>query len=120
MVNHKDIESAMFKVIEVAYSQGKERYDKLGGRYAEYLKTLQRRRDAEDYVRSVAKRLAPNEDVYNKRMEDYKDWYNEEVYKSLEKLYGLYLELANQKEKVEKRSKEDVREILRKIHGLEI
>ena len=120
MVNHKYIESAMFEVIEVAYSQGKERYDKLGGRYAEYLKTLQRKRDPEDYARTVAKRLAPNEDEYNKRMEDYKDWYNEEVYKSLEKLYGLYLKLANQEEKVEKRSKEDVREMMRKIHGLDI
>ena len=53
-------------------------------------------------------------------MVDFKDWYNEEVYKSLEKLYGLYFEIANQEEKVEKRTKEQVREMLFKIHGLEI
>jgi hypothetical protein len=120
MVNHKDIESAMVEVIETAYNQNKPRYDKLGAKYAEYLKTLQRKRDPEDYARAVAKRLAPNEEVYTERMADYKDWYNEEVSKSLEKLYGLYLELANKEEKVEKRTKEEVREILRKIHGLEI
>ena len=120
MVNHKDIESAMFEVIEVALSQDKERYDKLGRRYAEYLKTLQHKRDSDDYARSVAKRLVPNEEVYNEKMEDYKDWYNEEVFKSLEKLYGLYLQLAKQEEKVEKRSKEEVHDIMRKIHGLEI
>jgi len=53
-------------------------------------------------------------------MADFKDWYNEEVYISLEKLYKLYLELANQEEIVEKRSKEEVDDILQKIHDLEI
>jgi hypothetical protein len=119
-MNHKDIESAMMEVIEIAYSQGKSKYDKLGAKYVEYLKTLQRKRDPEDYVRAVAKRLAPNEEVYNERMEDYKDWYTEEVYKSLKQLYGFYLDIANQEEKVEKRTTEQVREMLLKIHGLEI
>ena len=100
--------------------QPRTRYDELGAKYVEYLKALQRKRDPEDHARAVAKRLAPNEEVYTERMADYKDWYNEEVSKSLEKLYGLYLELANKEEKVEKRTKEEVREILRKIHGLEI
>jgi hypothetical protein len=120
MVSHKDIELAMSEVIKVLYSQGISKYDKLGAKYVEYLKTLQRKRDPEDYVRAVAKKLAPNEDIYNGRMDDYKDWYSEGVYKSLEKLYGLYLEIANQEEKVENRTEEEVREMLLKIHGLEI
>ncbi|CAG8773549.1 34008_t:CDS:1, partial [Racocetra persica] len=49
-------------------------------------------------------------------MADFKDWYNEEIYTSLEKLYKLYLEIANQEEKVEKRTKLQVDEILQKIH----
>ena len=55
-------------------------------------------------------------------MADFKDWYNEEVYiyTSLEKLYKLYLELASQEEIVEKRSKEEVDDILQRIHSLEI
>ena len=53
-------------------------------------------------------------------MADFKDWYNEEVYQSLEKLYKLYLLLASQEEVVQKRSIEEVNEILQKIHGLEI
>ena len=52
-------------------------------------------------------------------MADFKDWYNEEVYQSLEKLYKLYLILANQEEVVQKRSTEEVNEIL-KLHKLEI
>ncbi|CAG8512134.1 10237_t:CDS:2 [Funneliformis mosseae] len=28
----------------------------------------------------VAKQRAPNEKIYNKKMADFKDWYNEEVY----------------------------------------
>ncbi len=52
-------------------------------------------------------------------MADFKDWYNKEIYQSLEKLYKLYFVLANQKEVVEKRSVEEVNEIL-KLHKLEI
>ncbi|CAG8792523.1 45586_t:CDS:1, partial [Gigaspora margarita] len=74
----------------------------------------------EDHVRYVAKQRTSNEETYNKRMADFKDWYNEEVYTSLEKLYKLYLEIANQEEKVEKRTKSEVDEIFQKIHGLEI
>ena len=44
MVNHKDIKSALVEVIEVAYSQGIKRYDKMGASYVNYLKTLQRKR----------------------------------------------------------------------------
>ena len=40
MVNHKDIESAMIVIIKVAYSQGKNKYDKMGVSYVGYLKTL--------------------------------------------------------------------------------
>ncbi|CAG8586473.1 7840_t:CDS:2 [Paraglomus occultum] len=54
---------------------------------------------------SQAKKRAPNEETYNERMADFKDWYNEEIYTSLEILYKLYLKLASQEEKVEKRSK---------------
>ena len=36
------------------------------------------------------------------------------------RLNQSYHELANQEEKVEKRTKEDVREMLRKLHNIEI
>ena len=120
MINYKNIESALIEVIKVAYSQGTKKYDKLGALYVNYLKTLQRKRDPEDHIRYVAKQRTPNEETYNERMADFKDWYNEEIYTSLEKLYKLYLEIANQEEKVEKRTKLQVDEILQKIHGLEI
>ena len=120
MINYKNIESALIEVIKVAYSQGTKKYDKLGASYVNYLKTLQRKRDPEDHIRYVAKQCTPNEETYNERMANFKDWYNEEIYTSLEKLYKLYLEIANQEEKVEKRTKLQVDEILQKIHGLEI
>ena len=53
-------------------------------------------------------------------MADFKNWYNEEVYQSLEKLYKLYLLLAKQEEIIQKRSTEEVNKILQTIHGLEI
>ena len=120
MINYKNIESALIEVIKVAYSQGTKKYDKLGASYVNYLKTLQRKRDPEDHIRYVAKQRTPNEETYNERMADFKDWYNEEVYTSLENLYKLYFELASQEEVVEKRSKEEVDNILQRIHSLEI
>ncbi|CAG8829073.1 20118_t:CDS:2 [Gigaspora margarita] len=98
MVDYKNIELALIEVIKVAYSQGIKKYDKLGASYVNYLKTLQRKRDPEDHIK----------------------YYNEEIYTSLEKLYKLYLEIANQEEKVEKRTKLQVDEILQKIHSLKI
>ena len=111
MVDHKNIELALVEVVKVAYSQGTKKYDKLGAIYVNYLKTLQWKRNPEDHVRYVAKQRIPNEETYNERMADFKDWYNEEVYASLENLYKLYLELANQEEVVEKRSKKEVNNI---------
>lgn len=119
-VNHKDIESAMIEVIKVAYSQGKNKYDKMGSSYVGYLKTLRNKRDPEDHCQFVAKKRTPDEKVYNERMADFRDWYNGEVYQSLEKLYKLYLSLTKQEEIIQKRSTEEVNEILQTIHGLEI
>ena len=119
MINYKNIESALVEVIKVAYSQGTKKYDKMGLTYVGYLKTLQRKRDPDDHCKYVAKQRAPNKEVYNERMADFKDWYNEEVYQSLEKLYKLYLLFANQEEVVQKRSIEEVNEML-KLHELEI
>ncbi|CAG8796411.1 2603_t:CDS:1, partial [Racocetra persica] len=74
----------------------------------------------EDHVRYVAKQRISNEETYNERIADFKDWYNEKVYTSLENLYKLYFELASQEEVVKKRSKEEIDNILQRIHGLEI
>ena len=119
MVNYKNIESALVEVIKVAYSQGTKKYDKMGLTYVGYLKTMRRKRDPNDHCRYVAKQRAPNEEAYNERMADFKDWYNEEVYQSIEKLYKLYLLFASQEEVIQKRSIEEVNEML-KLHELEI
>ncbi|KAF0395878.1 hypothetical protein F8M41_010191 [Gigaspora margarita] len=84
------------------------------------LALIERKRDPEDHVKYVAKQRALNEKTYNKNIVDFKNWYNEKIYTSLEKLYKLYLEIANQEEKVEKRTKLQVDEILQKIHVLKI
>ena len=88
--------------------------------YVGYLKTLRSKRNPDEHCQFVAKKQAPDKKVYNERMADFKDWYNEEVYQSLEKLYKLYLLLAKQEEIIQKRSTEEVNEILQTIHGLEI
>ncbi|CAB4413386.1 unnamed protein product [Rhizophagus irregularis] len=99
MVNYKDIELALVEIIKVAYSQGTKKYDKMGLLYVGYLKTMQRKRDPDDHCKYVAKQRAPNEEVYNERMADFKT--------------------VNQEEVVQKRSIEEVNEML-KLHDLEI
>ncbi|CAG8464640.1 13323_t:CDS:2 [Cetraspora pellucida] len=74
-VDYKDIETALVEVIK-------------------------RKRDPEDHIRYIAKQCTSNKKTYNERMADFKNWYNKEIYTSLEKLYKLYLEIANQEEKV--------------------
>ena len=105
MINYKDIESALVEVIKVAYSQGTKKYDKMGLTYVGYLKTMRRKRDPDDHCKYVR---------YEHRTRN-----NEEVYQSLEKLYKLYLLFASQEEVVQKRSIEEVNEML-KLHELEI
>ena len=117
--NYKDIESALVEVIKVAYSQGMKKNDKMELTYVGYLKTIWCKRNSDDHCRYIAKQWASNEKAYNERMADYKDWYNEEVYQSIEKLYKLYLLFMSQKEIIQKRSIEEVNEIL-KLHELEI
>ena len=80
---------------------------------------MRRKRDPDDHCRYVAKQRAPNEEAYNERMADFKDWYNEEVYQSIEKLYKLYLLFASQEEVIQKRSIEEVNKML-KLYELEI
>jgi len=96
-----------------------KKYGKIGLTYVGYLKTIWRKRNSDDHCRYIAKQWALNKKVYNERMVDYKDWYNEEVYQSIEKLYKLYLLFTSQKEIIQKRSIEEVNEIL-KLHELEI
>ena len=80
----------------------------MGASYVGCLKTLCSKRDPDEHCQFVAKKWALDEKVYNERMADFKDWYNEEVYQSLEKLYKLYLLLAKQEEIIQKRSTEEV------------
>ena len=63
-----------------------------------YLKIMRCKRDPDDHCRYVAKQQASNEKAYNERMADFKDWYNEEVYQSIKKLYKLYLLFTSQEE----------------------
>ncbi|CAG8762993.1 13484_t:CDS:1, partial [Funneliformis caledonium] len=107
MINYKDIESALVEVIKVAYSQDMKKYDKMGLTYVGYLKTIKRKRDPDDHCRYVTKQRAPNEEIYNEKMADFKDWYNEEVYQNLKKIYKLYFLFANQEEVIQKRSTEE-------------
>ncbi len=87
MINYKNIKLVLVEVIKVTYNQGMKKYDKIGLIYVGYLKTMWYKRNPDDHCKYVVKQRISNEKVYNERIVDFKDWYNEKVYQSLKKLY---------------------------------
>lgn len=59
---------------------------------------MRQEENPDEYVRSTATMICPNEDAYNKRMERYRKWYKhkKELLASIEHLYSLYYELSKE------------------------
>nr|CAG8616537.1 14316_t:CDS:2 [Entrophospora candida] len=68
-----------------------------------------------DHVRRVAKQLVQDEATYMEQLADFQEWYIEEVYTSMEKLYQLYFRLATQEDEAYERSEADINDILQKF-----
>src|SRR5215469_6416898 len=113
MVDHKDIELAQVKVIKTALRKGKK-YDNLAKNYGEYLKKLRAEKNPNDYIKTVANKMFPNEDAYNLRLENYRSKYaDKDLCDSLEELYALYYLIA--KEENRERSDEEVERMLKEM-----
>src|SRR5205085_9323168 len=111
MVDHKDIKLAQVKVIKTALRKGKK-YDNHTKNYGDYLKKLRAEKDLNDYIKTVAVKMFPNEEAYTLRLENYRKRYaNNDLYASLEKLYELYYHIA--KEENRERSDDEIEQILR-------
>ncbi|CAG8562600.1 2880_t:CDS:2 [Funneliformis mosseae] len=58
-----DIELAQVKVIKTALRKGKK-YDNLAKNYGDYLKKLRAEKNLNDYIKTVAVKMFPNEEAY--------------------------------------------------------
>jgi len=102
MVDHKDIENMQVKVIKTALRKGKK-YDNLAKNYASYLKKLRTEKKPNDYIKTVALKMFPNEEAYTLRLENYRQRYaDDDLYNSLEELYLLYYKIASEELKIVK------------------
>ncbi|CAB4433249.1 unnamed protein product [Rhizophagus irregularis] len=111
MVDHKDIELAQVKVIKTALRKGKK-YDNLAKNYGDYLKKLRAEKNPNDYIKTVAVKMFPNEEACTLRLENYRKRYmDNDLYASLEELYELYYDLANEENR--ERSDDEIEQILR-------
>lgn len=97
-ITWKDIEKAQIKVIEEAFRARCKKDSKIVLEYAGYVRNLRQEENPDEYIRSTATMIFPNEDAYNKRMERYRKWYKhkKELLASIEYLYSLYYELSKE------------------------
>ncbi|CAG8827058.1 19180_t:CDS:2, partial [Racocetra persica] len=74
----KSIEEAQLKIIREAIRIRYKKDSKLVSEYITYVKNLRQENNPDEYVKSTAIMLFPNEDTYERRMSRYRKWYQEE------------------------------------------
>ncbi|CAI2195299.1 5981_t:CDS:1 [Funneliformis geosporum] len=97
-ITWKSIEKAQLKIIREALRIHYKKDSKLVTEYANYVKILRQEKNPDEYVKSTAIMLFPNEDAYERRMSRYRKWYQgkKELLASIENLYGLYYTLSKE------------------------
>jgi hypothetical protein len=97
-ITWKSIEDAQLKIIREALRIRYKKDSKLVTEYANYVKILRQEENPDEYVKSTAIMLFPNEDAYERRMSRYRKWYQgkKELLASIENLYSLYYTLSKE------------------------
>ncbi|CAB4399542.1 unnamed protein product [Rhizophagus irregularis] len=97
-ITWKDIERAQIKIIDSALRARYKKDSKFIKEYVGYVKKLRKEEKPNEYVRTVAMMLFPNEESYKKRIKRYREWYEnkKEILESVENLYNLYYELSKE------------------------
>jgi hypothetical protein len=75
IITKKSIEEAQIRVIREALRLRYKKDSKLVSEYAGHVKNLRQSDDPEEYIKSTAIMLFPNEDAYNRKMARYRKWY---------------------------------------------
>src|SRR3954447_22944458 len=97
-ISWKKIEEAQLQVIREALRLCYKKDSKLVIEYVSYVKNLRQSDDPEEYIKSTAIMLFPNEDVYNRKMARYQKWYQSKkvLLASIENLYSLFYTISKE------------------------
>src|SRR5688572_7637190 len=98
IISRKNIEEAQIKVIREALRLRYKKDSKLIIEYVGYVKNLRQSDDPEEYKKSTAIMLFPNEDAYNRKMARYRKWYlnKKDLLASIENLYSLFYTISKE------------------------
>ena len=92
MVHYTNLKNVLTKVIKTTL---RKKHDYFAKTYYSYLRILENEKNPDTYIRGLARRLIPNEDVYKERLEKYQwKYFDNDVYTSLEELYQIYYKIA--------------------------
>ncbi|GES90956.1 hypothetical protein GLOIN_2v1875369 [Rhizophagus clarus] len=97
-ISWKRIEEAQIRIIREALRLRYKKDSKLVSEYAGYVKNLRQLDDQEEYIKSTAIMLFPNEDAYNRKMARYRKWYQnkKDLLASIENLYSLFYSISKE------------------------
>jgi hypothetical protein len=97
-ISWKRIEEAQIRIIREAIRLRYKKDSKLVSEYVGYVKNLRQSDDQEEYIKSTAIMLFPNEDAYNRKMARYRKWYQskKDLLASIENLYSLFYTISKE------------------------
>ena len=97
-ITKKSIEEAQIRIIREALRLRYKKDSKLVIEYVGYVKNLRQSDDPEEYIKSTAIMLFPNEDAYNRKMARYRKWYlnKKDLLTSIENLYSLFYTISKE------------------------
>ena len=93
---YQEVEQALINVVKAGIYYKKPKDGKFMQNYKERIKKLRQAEDPNEYIKNLAQIIFPNEDKYNKTMNDYKEFYRRDpkILNSIIELYELYYKLA--------------------------
>jgi len=118
-ISWKKIEEAQFKIIREALRLRYKKDSKLVTEYASYVKNLRQVDDPDEYIKSTALMLFPNEDAYERRTSRYRKWYQgkKELLASIENLYSLYYTISKEERPI---TEEEINKTIEELIANEI
>ena len=97
-ISWKKIEEAQLEVIREALRLRYKKNSKLVSEYVGYVKNLRQSDELEEYIKSTAIMLFPNEEAYNRKMSRYRKWYQskKDLLVSIKNLYSLFYTISKE------------------------
>ncbi|CAJ0898247.1 5063_t:CDS:10 [Entrophospora sp. SA101] len=94
--NSKDVEEALYKIINIALKQGKLKDRKASQIYSRYLNKLQSMSNTEFRVKLLAKKIIPDDEAYASKSNAIYRWHPYEMATEIDKLFILLKDISKE------------------------